>query len=213
MLSVRHYTGTKVVPGCPRHGAAFHEMVFVVECQTELSGRNSMTAEWGSEPDDPGIINYVKTLLTNGQIDTGRLREFLDAEIAIEQVRPLRYTPREGQLLSCDFSIGFRAPEICKRRPVIVVSCHGYKYDQCIVVIISSTRPLASRPYTLYLPRGSVRGVKDQDHWVNCDVIHHVSRRRLDRLKIDGTYQDSVVSPEILEKVRGCVLHAIGLGT
>ena len=54
----------------------------------------------------------------------------------------LTFHPKPGTILMCDFSAGFKAPEMVKVRPVIVVSpkrkhCSGL----CTVVAISTVTP------------------------------------------------------------------------
>ena len=61
---------------------------------------------------------------------------------------PRYYHPKQGDILLCDFTRGFVAPEMLKVRKVIVISpasTHGRKL--CTVVPISSTAPLIEKDW------------------------------------------------------------------
>lgn len=62
---------------------------------------------------------------------------------------PLYYHPKQGDVLLCDFTRGFVAPEMLKIRKVVVISptaTHSRKL--CTVVPISSTTHKLSRTGT-----------------------------------------------------------------
>ena len=54
----------------------------------------------------------------------------------------LKFHPKPGTILVCDFRQGFRAPEMIKRRPVVVVSPRlRNRTDLCTVVPLSTIEP------------------------------------------------------------------------
>ena len=62
--------------------------------------------------------------------------------------------PKIGQILFCDFSIGFKEPEMVKsKRPVVVVSAQ-LKSRQGLVSIVplSTVKPKTIEPYHYLLP-------------------------------------------------------------
>ena len=52
---------------------------------------------------------------------------------------PLRFHPRVGSILICDYSTGFVAPEMVKRRRVVVISRLRQRADLYTVVPLSTT--------------------------------------------------------------------------
>jgi uncharacterized protein YifN (PemK superfamily) len=93
------------------------------------------------------------------------------------------FFPNTGHVLLCDFSYGFIAPEMLKKRPVIVISrkeTHNRKL--CTVVPLSTTAPappqswhypLINDPCPIFSNGAQV--------WVKCDMIYTVSFQRLDK--------------------------------
>lgn len=60
----------------------------------------------------------------------------------------LTFHPKPGMALMCDFNTGFVAPEMIKKRPVVVVSPRPRRSNQlCTIVPLSTTRPDPVEPY------------------------------------------------------------------
>ena len=91
------------------------------------------------------------------------------------------YFPRPGDVLICDYSTGFIAPEMVKRRPVVVVSGrerHGRKL--CTVVPLSTTDPVPVEAWHHCLPV-AIPGWNAAMCWAKCDMLATVSFDRLDK--------------------------------
>lgn len=170
----------------------------------------------GAQPiDTPATVRAVehaRAALENGSVDPGRLTAFIEAEQREWNHGGICFWPKPGHILVCDFSIGFRPPEVIKRRPVIVVSSKAYhEARQCIVVVVSSRKPQKVQPYHLQLEPGFIPNSKYTDAWVKCDLIHHVSYDRLDRFRVNrATYVAPILPKEKLTHIRACIMHAIG---
>ncbi len=96
-----------------------------------------------------------------------------------EDVVPLLYHPRCGEILYCDFSYQTE-PEMVKTRPVVVVS-RKHK-SLCTVVPLSGTRPEPIEPWNrmlIHVPSF----LPQHDWWIKCDCITTVALFRLDRAK------------------------------
>ena len=125
---------------------------------------------------------------------------------------PLRFHPKPGTVLICDYRTGFRSPEMVKRRPVVVISPRfRRRRDLCTVVPLSTKRP---EPKELYHHRLTVNPVPGMDApvWAKCDMLATVSMSRLDRVKIGRRrYLTPFVSEHDLLGIRRSVLHALGM--
>lgn len=131
----------------------------------------------------------------------------------------LKFHPKKGTILICDYSTGFVVPEMVKRRPVVVVSPRLRKRDDlCTVVPLSTTAPPEAMPYhceiqmaaPLPAPFNSPR------MWVKADMLATVGFHRLDlpRLpRVDGKrqYLTVVLQDDDLARVMACVRQALGL--
>jgi mRNA interferase MazF len=130
--------------------------------------------------------------------------------------------PAIGLVLTCNFEPGFRAPEMVKRRPVVVISpkMRG-RPDLCTVVALSMTAPIpplachAQIDITPPLPSH----YESCGVWVKGDMVYTVALHRLDFIRLPKDqngkrrYYLHSLSHDNLQKIRRCVLHGIGLGT
>jgi mRNA interferase MazF len=95
---------------------------------------------------------------------------------------PLTFHPDPGTIVICDFSEGFRPPEMVKVRPVVVISPRRRSIQLVTVVPLSSSAPIPVQPWHIQLPDGTyppARGVI----WAKCDMLATVGFVRLDRVK------------------------------
>ena len=126
--------------------------------------------------------------------------------------KPLPFFPRAGMVLVCDFS-DFRAPEINKVRPVVVISPRlKGRSDLVSVVPISTTAPGSEVPYVVKLVRNYAPwGDPVTPTWAKCDIVMTVGRGRLSSFKVD---RRRFVTPELtgddLKRVRQGVLRGLG---
>jgi uncharacterized protein YifN (PemK superfamily) len=95
---------------------------------------------------------------------------------------PLYYLPRQGDVLVCDFTRGFVAPEMVKVRKVVVVSqMSRHRGRLCTVVPISATAPIVPQDWHHILHQNPVPCDGLKQLWVKCDMIYTVSFDRLDK--------------------------------
>lgn len=94
----------------------------------------------------------------------------------------IKYPPQRGMFLLCDFS-GFNAPEMTKKRPVIVVTpplLHGDGSRLVTVVPLSTTDPSPVMPYHYRLNNiPPIPYYDSQSAWVKCDMLYTVAYDRL----------------------------------
>ncbi|MGF1464121.1 MAG: type II toxin-antitoxin system PemK/MazF family toxin [Maricaulaceae bacterium] len=134
----------------------------------------------------------------------------------------IRFAPKAGVILLCDFSLGgFKPPEMIKRRPVVVVSPKLPERDLLATVVpFSTTPPRSNRPYVVAitlkdpLPAPFEAPVM----WAKCDMICAVSLNRLDLFRSgrDGDtgkrrYYKPALTPDDFERVRRGILAGLGL--
>lgn len=94
---------------------------------------------------------------------------------------PLKYQPKEASILICDFT-GFVAPEMVKRRPVVILRKHPHNSGLVTVVPLSTTAPEKLSDYHVELPC-YIPG-ESKICWAKCDMIYTLSICRLDRSMI-----------------------------
>ncbi|GBQ27136.1 hypothetical protein AA12717_2577 [Gluconacetobacter sacchari DSM 12717] len=129
--------------------------------------------------------------------------------------------PNLGQIVLCDFSAGFKEPEMVKRRPVVVISPPiSWRPGLCTVVALSTTPPDPARPYhcRLVLDPLPPSPWDSPEVWVKADLIMTVGFHRLDLIRCGRNpasgkrqYYTKCLSKEQLATVRKCVLHGLGL--
>ena len=125
----------------------------------------------------------------------------------------LNFFPRAGQIFVGDFS-DLKAPEITKKRPVIVVSPKlPYRSQLVAIVPISTTAPLHDLPFVYQLSKNYTPwGEPELVSWAKCDLVMNVAMARLSAFKVDRRkYVYPTLSPEDLAGVRRAVLTGLGL--
>lgn len=100
--------------------------------------------------------------------------------------RAITFSPVEGTILVCDFSIGFRPPEMIERRPCVVVSKERANRSLCVVVPISSTESTNPRAITVPIPIAKYRFLR-KDSWAKCHAPSTVSITRLSMMRDPAT--------------------------
>jgi len=131
---------------------------------------------------------------------------------------PLTFHPKPGMVLICDFTTGFKPPEMVKRRPVVVISPRPRRKTQlCIVVPLSSTPPVPVEGCHHRLDPESLPGqLSTKPTWAKCDMIATVSLDRLDRVKLGRDakgkrlYSTQTVSAADFKEIQHSVIHALG---
>ena len=146
----------------------------------------------------------------------------------------IRYKPKKGQILICDFQEakskrnsqatqrpggsttgqkrdlrGFVPPEMVKPRPLVVLS--NKSRNLCTVVPLSTTDPVPVRTW-----HHSISGLDLPDSfnedtvWAKCDLIYTVCYERLFRLKFKKReYRKVYLEESDFKAIYKCVLEAI----
>jgi mRNA interferase MazF len=129
----------------------------------------------------------------------------------------LPFHPEPGDILICDYSTGFKPPEMVKRRLCIVVSPKLKRRNELATVVpLSQTEPKPLQPWHHPVDLVS-QSWGDGIRWAACDMLATVSYERLARPhyrhKITGTrlYERLRLSDENLAAVRQCIGIALGL--
>ncbi len=133
----------------------------------------------------------------------------------------LKFAPRVGAVLLCDYSLGgFRPPEMVKRRPVVVLSPRLRHRDGLVSVVPLSTTP-PSRVVAYVVPltlRPSPPAPFDAPGcWAKCDMVSCVGFGRLDFFRTRRGYARRreylklELTADQLNQVRGGVKRALGL--
>ncbi len=133
-------------------------------------------------------------------------------------VMPLRFHPKRGQVLMCDFSTGFKAPEMVKNRPVVVLS--NRHRELATVVPISTTEPRPIEACHHELDDASMPlPLRGKPHWAKCDMVTTVGLWRLDRVRAKNRhpttgkrmYFTQAVKQKDLEAIMNAVLSVLGM--
>ena len=134
----------------------------------------------------------------------------------------LTFHPKQGTIVMCDYDLGFKTPEMQKRRPTIVVSPPiGVRARLCTVVPLSLTAPTPKMPYhyELTLAAPLPRPFESPTAWVKGDMVCAVSFERLDLIRLgrDGTgkrqYRTDPIPLADLVNIQKAILSSLGLAT
>lgn len=129
--------------------------------------------------------------------------------------------PGIGQMLMCDFSTGFRTPEMVKVRPVIVLSTR--RGGLVTVVALSTAAPDPVERCHIRLPKAcmpQLRHFQERDSWVKGDMIYTVGHHRLNLIRLGKRDPDTgkriyftqKLGSERMKEVYGCILHGLNIG-
>lgn len=132
----------------------------------------------------------------------------------------LTFHPEPGTILMCDYSGGFKKPEMLKLRPAIVVSPRLSHRDQlCTVVPLSGTEPdrIQLYHYKLEFERPLPAPWDSEYYWVKADMLCTVAFHRLHLIRTgrdqDGKrkYLNTQIKSDDLVNIHRCILYALGL--
>jgi len=125
----------------------------------------------------------------------------------------INFHPRRGTVLMCDFTTGFRPPEMVRRRHVVVVSPRYRRHTGlCLVVPFSTVPPHEVEPHHVEMPAGRYDFFDPvKSTWAKGDMLTCGSFERLDRLLLYGRYASPMLKPEDLKSIQQCVAHALQL--
>ena len=136
----------------------------------------------------------------------------------------LLYPPSVGEVFECEFPSCLAAPEMRKKRLVIVVGPKLIDRDSRLVnvVPISMTAPPAGCVYQPEVPISAIPGRWQSapgKRWAKCDMVYTLSIERLSMAQgarsraTDGKRQSfkGKVDLATLQEIRRCVAHAMGI--
>ncbi|MCD1266074.1 type II toxin-antitoxin system PemK/MazF family toxin [Shinella sumterensis] len=133
---------------------------------------------------------------------------------------PLQYPPKVGTVVICDYTTGFKAPEMVKERLALVVSPRlPYRDKLCTIVPLSTSPAKSGIKYQcrIELPMEAPSPYQGTFKWAKADMFATVC---FDRLSLPYTGRDAsgkrkylqiIVVEEELKKVKTSLLHALGL--
>ena len=135
------------------------------------------------------------------------------------QLLPLTFQPKPRTVVYCDFS-GYIAPEIIKRRPVVVLSTHKRNRKLVAVVPLSTTAPDPVESHHHRLLQNPLPNEKATEVWAKCDMVAVVSIERLDLIRTGRRLPDGrreYITPKIgaeqFDAIRSAVISGLGLGS
>lgn len=136
----------------------------------------------------------------------------------------IEFHPKPGQILMCDFSQGFKIPEMVKNRPVIILSgAIKGRSDLATIIPLSTKKPDPIQSFHYKLPYSSMPMLnifQKNETWVKGDMIYTVGFHRLNLIQL-GTrnsfgkrnYFNKRLGKEQMKKIHQCVLHGLNLGS
>ena len=118
----------------------------------------------------------------------------------------------------CDFSHGFRVPEIVKERPVIVFKSSS-RSKLVTVIPLSTVEPNPHENYHLLIPKKELPNIayfNHKDSWLKGDMVYTVGWHRLSMIQIGRhngkrQYYNTRISLSLMTDMEKCVLNGIGL--
>ena len=135
---------------------------------------------------------------------------------------PLKFHPKTGTIVICDYNTGFISPEMTKRRLAMIISPQFKKRNNlCTIVPFSTTPPKVTMPYHYLLRLNPTLPppYNSPEQWVKADMLATVSFRRLS-LPFSGKGMDGkrqyikrVIQGYDFESIQKCMLSAIGLNS
>lgn len=124
----------------------------------------------------------------------------------------LKFQPKPGTIVMCDFSTGFIVPEMVKKRPVVVVRKSKTNPKLVTIVPISQTEPEEITEVHIEI----ISPLDREKAWIKCDMITTVSIDRLDRFRVrrarTTTWETSDLEDHKFQLVNKSVANYLGIG-
>jgi len=121
----------------------------------------------------------------------------------------------------CDFN-GFKAPEMVKRRPVLVIGTKPSGHRLVTIICLSSTEPNIKMNYHLQLDDNQLPRTKffnGGKTWVKADMIYTLSFDRLNLILLgrgangQRKYFQDRLGRNTMKEVYKCVLNGLHIGS
>lgn len=135
---------------------------------------------------------------------------------------PIKEHPPKGTLLMCDFTQGFKEPEMIKKRLVAVITPKiSSRKGLCTVVSLSTTTPDPVMPYHCQIDICPALPpfLKSNGIWVKGDMVYSVGFHRLDFIRkgkdISGKrqYYYNTLNDQQIKNIQTCILHGLSLSS
>lgn len=142
----------------------------------------------------------------------------------LESAMAITFHPKPGQILLCDFSPGFKEPEMVKsKRPVVVLTGAICGRPNLVTIVpLSTVEPEPCRLYHYRIPKQSMPQVgklQEQDSWLKGDMIYTVGFHRLNLILLGKKgsggkrlYFTDRLGRDQMKLIYQCVLHGLNLG-
>ncbi|MBI5420375.1 MAG: type II toxin-antitoxin system PemK/MazF family toxin [Deltaproteobacteria bacterium] len=123
---------------------------------------------------------------------------------------PITFFPDAGTLLICDF-VGFKPPEMVKKRPVVVISGRHRRDRLVTIVPLSTTAPVPIHDHHHQMDSRSLPGhLANSPTWAKCDMVATVGHWRLDRIKIrDASGKRIYMAPKVTDEDFAAILRGV----
>jgi mRNA interferase MazF len=119
-----------------------------------------------------------------------------------------------GTILICDFSAGFKVPEMVKVRPVVVISPKIAIRSGLCTVVPDNIMPYHHELRDIQPPLPSP--YNEGPNWIKGDMVVSVGLHRLNFVRMgkaatgERRYRYEVLPPDDLKAIRTCVLRGLG---
>jgi len=136
----------------------------------------------------------------------------------------ITFHPNAGTILLCDFSQGFKEPEMVKsKRPVLVVTPPLVGRPNLVTILaLSTVKPDPIQDYHYLLPKKALPQLgnfQTKETWIKADMIYTVGFHRLDLIRLNKRdvngkrqYFRQRLSREKMSEIYKCMLHGLHLG-
>ncbi|WP_082445900.1 type II toxin-antitoxin system PemK/MazF family toxin [Sphingomonas sp. Leaf20] len=131
---------------------------------------------------------------------------------------PLPYHPRPGTIVICDYTTGFRAPEMIKRRLAVTISPKLKRRDALVTIVpLSMSVPAPVEAWHVEVPNDIPDPWGPGPRWAKCDMVATVGYARLNlphsKHHVTGVrqYHQIELDKAQVEQLRRAVSAAIGI--
>jgi len=127
----------------------------------------------------------------------------------------VKFVPGPGHVLICDFNTGFKAPEMVKARPFVVISPKRRRAQLVTGVPLSSVPPEPAEPWHHPVAWETYPPAR-KPMWAKGDMVVSISLDRLDRVKVRDAedrrrYRTFQATDADLDAIRAAVRSYLGL--